>query len=210
MSRKEDRLWGEGFARACEIAKKEGLQALFAEQRFRGLSGFHGRLTTTELDGYDSDIKNLIFAMLRISFVSVLYDEFGFRWKRLNRFLEAVDKIYEYTSNGWIYWIDMVEEIRQRIGFDLSIENGKTHMKTYDRPDNADIYEEPDLIVKGAWDKRLKSLGLMDDGTQVSNPAGTMIWQYENEYDKIQIYDELGGIEIAVNRLGAKKPGEAK
>ena len=180
MSRKEDRLWSEGFERACEIARKDGLQALFDEQRFRGITGFRGRLTSSELEYCDMDVKNLIFGLFRICFVSVLYDEFGFRQKRLTRFLAATDKISEYARHGWIYWVDIVDAIRERVEVDLSIADGKNHLKSYDRPDNEDMYEEPDLIDEKAWTARLRSLGLQDDGTRVTNPSGTLYWEYDN------------------------------
>ena len=205
MSRKEDRLWSEGFERACDIARKKGLDGLFAEQRFRGITGFQGRLTSSDLDNSDKDVKNMIFSTLRIAYVGVLYDEFGFRGKRLTRFLHGVDKIASYLDHGWLYWIDIVDEIRQRVGIDLAIADGASHLTVYQRPANEDVYTE--LIDAQAWKARLDFLGLTDDGKQVTDPAGRWCWKYKNEYDKVQIYDELGGILLAVNCLGASKPG---
>ena len=34
MSKKEDRLWNEGFERACEIAEKDGLERLMQERNY--------------------------------------------------------------------------------------------------------------------------------------------------------------------------------
>lgn len=210
MSRKEDRIWGEGFERACQVAEEKGLEGLMAERKFRGVTGFTGRVTSSDLDKMDKDVKELIFATTRIAFCGVLHDEFNFGRKRIDKVMSGIDKLAEYMANGWIYWIDLVEEIRRVIGIDLSIHDGETHFLKYGRPENKDMYVEPDLIDSESWNSRIKSLGLVDDGKQVTDTNGRWAWKYDNPYDKVQIYDELGGIMLAVAFLGAKKPGEVE
>ena len=210
MSRKEDRLWSEGFARACRIAREKGLDGLFDEERFRNITGFKGRLTSSDLDSYDSDVKELIFQMVRITFVAILHDAFGFGEKRLKKFVEMTDKFAQYSQKGWLYWADVIDEIREKTGIDMSIVEGETRLNTYKRPENADLYEEPDLIDDRAWRARLKELGLTDNGECVSDKTGTLQWRYKTNFDKIQIYDELTGILWATEFLGARKPGETK
>lgn len=209
MSKKEDRLWAEGFERACDIAEREGIEKLLAERKFRGATGFHYRMTSSELDAASEDIKKLIFGTLRIAFVSVLHDEFGFGKTRITKFLDGLDKFATYLDYGWLYWMDAIKAIDDDLGINLMIENGEDHFRLWQRPEPKDVYSEVDLVEKDSWTARLNYLGLVDDGKgRVESKDHGWCWKYENQYDKIQIYDELGGIVLAVNALGARKPGE--
>ena len=208
MGKKEDRLYNEGFERACDIARAKGLDGLFAEQRMRGITGFKCRLTSSEIDYYSQELKDQVFGSIQIAFMSVLYDEFGFRGKRLARVQEGIDKMAAYMSNGWIYWTDMINEIKERTGHEIPLPDAVRNIRYYQRPDNEDIYSELDYINNEDWQARLNYLGLVDDGKEVKDPGGLWSWKYKNPADKIQIYDELGGIVLAVNCLGARKPGE--
>ena len=206
MSRKEDRIWGEGFERACEIAKRDGLDALLKEQRLRGAYGFTPRLTFSDLDLATDEIKHLTFSTMCIACVAVLHDDFGFGGKRVQKFLDGVDKVGKYMDKGWICWLDLIEGIKARLSVDLHVPDGDGHLLTYSRPANKDLYDE--LIDGALWKERIKALGLTDDGSQVTDPGGRLCWEYKDEYDKVQIYDELGGVLLAVECLGAEKPGQ--
>ena len=211
MGKKEDRLWNEGFEAACRVAERNGLEGLKAERRFRGVTGLMTRMTASEIDERSDDIKHLLFGTLRIAFVSVLHDDFGFGKQRIQKFLYKCDKFAEYLDHGWISWIDVIESIKESTGVNLMIEDGDQHFYHWQRPEAQDMYSEADLIEKEAWTARIDFLGLVDDGKgEVKTKDGGWCWKYGNQYDKIQIYDELGGIALAVNVLGASKPGEEK
>ena len=166
-------------------------------------------MTSSELDAASEDIKKLIFGTLRIAFVSVLHDEFGFGKQRITKFLDSLDKFATYLDYGWLYWMDAIKAIDDDLGINLMIENGEDHFRLWQRPEPKDVYDEADLVEKDSWVARLNYLGLVDDGKgAVESKDHGWCWKYDNQYDKIQIYDELGGIVLAVNALGAKRPGE--
>ena len=208
MSRKEDRIWSEGFARACEIAERDGLEALMAEKRFRGILGTTIRMTSSELDYASEDIKKTFMHTMEVAMLSAAHDAFGFGEKRLIKLLREFDKLSAYMANGWIYWMDLITELEQEHHIALAIKDGAEHLLQYSRPDPEDIYTELDFISKKDWDERLRFLDLMDDGKKVHDESGYIWWDYDNPYDKIQIYDILGGIEYAVRFLHATKPGD--
>lgn len=208
MSKKEDRLWAEGFDTACRIAEERGLEGLMAEKRFRGVTGVKCRITSTDLDTMGEEIKTIMFQTIRIAFCSVLHDKFGFGKKRISQLFDGIDKLAAYMDHGWIYWMDLIVEIQKRIGKDLSFAFDNENFRVWQRPEDQDFYDEADFIEKEAWDARIKFLGLTDDGKQVKDRTGLWCWKYGDEYNKVRIYDELGGIILSVNYLGAKKPGD--
>ena len=195
MSQKEDRLWNEGFSRACEIAEKEGVEGLLREKKFRGVTDFSGRMTTGDLDRYTKQIKELAFNTVRIGFIASLHDAFGFGEKRIQKVMNEFDKLAEYLTKGWVYWADIIQDVQDRFDLDLKIMEGDDRLISYTRPANEDFYTEVDWIDPKAWKERISFLGFTDDGKTVS--SGEDSWDYENEYDKVQLYDFLGGLEYA-------------
>jgi len=209
MGRKEDRIWQEGFEAACRIAEKDGLEGLALERRFRGVTGLRSRLTSQELYEQSEDIKKVMYATTEITFISVLHDEFGFGKQRLERLIKGIIKFDAYLEHGWAYMVDYINSIDKELGISLLANKMVDEVPFWQRPDPEDIYTEVDLIEKDAWIARLNFLGLTDDGEgRVQSKDGGWCWKYNNEYDKVQIYDELYGIVLAVNALGAKRPGE--
>ena len=211
MSKKEDRIWAAGFDRACRIAEEKGLEGLMEERRFRATAGIKCRLTASEIEVAGDEIKRLAFQTMKIAFLGMVHDAFGIGPKRIKRLLEEFNKMTDYLEHGWIYWEDLVNEIQERLGVDVGIEDGEHKFDNYVRirPESADMYDEADLIDRDAWAERIKSLGLVDDGKTVLTENGRVGWDYEgNPYYKIWLYDFLGGIEFAIKRLGARPIGE--
>lgn len=212
MSRKEDRIYGEGFTRACDIAREKGLEGLFAEERFRGILATQFRtqvrLTSTELEQASEDIKTLLMSTMEVAMLSAAHDAFGFGEKRLAKLLREFDKLSSYMANGWIYWLDLVTELKKEHCIDLAIKDTAGNLLNYRRPEPEDMYTEADLISAKDWEETLQFLGMHDDGKRVSDPSGYIWWDYKDPYSKIQIYDILCGIEFAVRFLHATRPGD--
>lgn len=211
MSAKEDRLWSDGYEAACQTAREKGIDGLLAEERARGLMGFNGRLTITDLDynRYSNRIKLVTFQTLRIAFVSILHDEFGFGRQRIDKFLHLIDKMFVYSAKGWVYWMDYIDRIQTELGKSIPVDiNDDIQLINYKRPENKDFYEPTDWIDKKEWEGLLERLDLIDTGRRVTSKDGADSWEYKDEYDIIQVYDNLCGIEYAVKYLGAHKPGE--
>lgn len=211
MSAKEDRLWNDGFEAACRTAREKGLDGLLNEERIRGLMGFDGRISIKDMDydRYSERIKIVTFQTLRIAFVAILHDEFGFGKKRIDRFLKLIDKMFVYCSKGWAYWIDYVNEIRSELGLSIPVDiNDDIELTNYKRPENREFYEPADWINKAEWEGLLERLDLIDTGRRVTSKDGADSWEYKDEYDIIQVYDNLCGVEYAIKYLGAHKPGE--
>ena len=205
---KEDRIWQEGFERACRIAETEGVQRLLDERRFRVITGFSGRMTSTELDRYTVQSKAMAFYTVRVAMLASLHDNMGFGKKRLQKVSEGIDKLAEYLAHGWLYWVDVVESLRKAADINLELVDGDERLLHYSRPKAEDFWSEADWIEPEEWKARLRFLGFSDDGKAVRSPEGEC-WEYSSEYDKIQLYDFLGGLEYA-KRYWIKEEGKTE
>ena len=110
-----------GMDRALRIAKNEGIEALEKEVRFRNNSGIHTRLTTKEIDVGLQDIKELTIKTVTTMAVAVLYGEFGFDEKKLQRFLETFEKAAVDLNNGLVTWLDICENIERLTSIRVSL-----------------------------------------------------------------------------------------
>ena len=152
-------------------------------------------MTTDDLDRTTQKIQEMAFKTVRIGIIASLHDTFGFGEKRIQRVMSEFDKLAEYLMKGWIYWSDIIADIKEKLNIDLEILEGDDRLISYTRPANEDFYSEVDWVDPAAWKKRLSYLGFTDDGKAVHSPSDC--WEYKNEYDKIQLYDFLGGLEYA-------------
>lgn len=202
----------DGLLMALTIVRDGGIEALVKEIETRGRMGINTALCMKELDVESEHIKGVAVETLRIACVSILHDRFGFGQIRCQRFMDAFDKMTDYLRNGWVSWMEVIEQIKA----DLKLEMPTTWMekmevpRTYAHPDPEDIYEREDLIDAEMWSEMLKQLNFTEKQItktryQILDNHGDPILQYEGIYNKIQMYDVLNGILIARDHLGWKE-----
>lgn len=107
----------QGMLRAYQLAKADGIEALEKELRFRNVTQINGPMLAKELDGNLEDIKNYILHSVSAMAVGVLYSEFGFGKKRLDRFSDAFTEATKGLEAGIVTWADICCNIEDLTGF---------------------------------------------------------------------------------------------
>ena len=202
----------DGLLKAYEIVKDGGIEALKKELEFRRITGIHTTYMNKELDKATAHLKEIIFQTIRVANISILHDTFGFGQVRCQRFLKAYDKLAVYLSNGWIYWIDIIEKIKKDLK--LTIETGAIERAdmggTYMHPEPQDIYSEKDLIDREEWKNALSRLNFRERKAsektmEILDHNGEVAFTYEDMWEQIQLCDVLTGVWIAKERWGFKE-----
>jgi len=191
--------FGNGLEKGLEIVKKDGIEALEQEVKFRKLTGIKTHLTASELDTMTHQIKQTLSNTIEIAFISVLHDVFGFGESRINKALRGFDKIAVYLDKGWITWLDMICDIKDQLNITCEIDNGRELFgDAYYRPDPEDYWDAPDLIDKTKWTEMLANLNLKErkrfGKMEIYDQSDHIMWIYDNAYDKIRIYDFMDGM----------------
>lgn len=201
----------DGLLKAYELVMKEGVPALKKELDFRRITGIHTTYANKELDEASHKLKMVCMETIRIASVSVLHDRFGFGEQRCNRFIKEYDKIAIYLKNGWIYWTDLIQGIKNSMNIEMQQEFlSKADMAgTYIHPEPQDIYSEKDLIDHDEWNNLLKELKFRErkngNTMEVLDHNGEVILTYTDLWEQIQVCDVLTGILIAKERWGFKE-----
>ena len=107
----------QGMLRAYQLASKDGIEALEKELRFRNITKINGPMLAKELDGGIDQIKRLTYETLMAMSVGVLYSEFGFGKKRIERFREAFEAATDGLQEGIVTWADICFNIEDLTGF---------------------------------------------------------------------------------------------
>ena len=106
-----------GMLRAYQLAKDDGIEALEKELRFRNITGINGPMLAKELDKGIDTIKRLTIETVLTMTIGVLYSEFGFGKKRIDRFKEAFDAATDSLEEGVVTWADICFNIEDLTGF---------------------------------------------------------------------------------------------
>lgn len=190
----------DGLLLGLKIAQAGGVEQLEKECKVRGAWNFHTNLEMRELDKASESIKEITYQTLLIASLAVLHDAFGFGQVRCQRFMEHFNKLAQYLDHGWLYWYDLIEEIRERLNLQIEAEalTEKTMGKGYAHPEPEDVYSEADLIEPSAWNQLLHELGFKEDPVGVIlDEDGKRFISYEGQYNRIQVYDVLYGMTLA-------------
>ena len=107
----------QGMLRAYQLAKEDGLDALEKELRFRNITKINAPLLAKELDKGIDEIKTLTYSTILTMAVGVLYSEFGFGKKRIDRFKTAFDEAAGGLEEGIVTWADICLNIEDLTGF---------------------------------------------------------------------------------------------
>jgi len=107
----------QGMLRAYQLASEDGIEALEKELRFRNITKINGPMLAKELDNGIDQIKRLTYETLMAMTVGVLYSEFGFGKKRIERFREAFEAATDGLQEGIVTWADICFNIEDLTGF---------------------------------------------------------------------------------------------
>ncbi len=196
--------WSDGFTAAVRIVEnaetlEDVRKAIKDEMRFRELSGGISPIGHKELDRITDHMKRLTIQTLRITLVASVADSYGFGKKRIMRCLDNFNKLTCYLSNGWLTWLDLIEEIKKRFDWDLDIDEDSDMLAHYTRPAPEDMYTEADFISETNWQNLLELIGFTEkkEGDKMHVFDGnTGVLYYSGPYQKIQAYDVVTGMLI--------------
>ena len=198
----------DGLARTAKVVKEEGLEGLERELKFRRITNLEPPINVKELDKLSVSIKNVVYQTLQLAFLSVLHDEFGFGETRCKRVICGIDKLAIYLEHGWIYWFDLIDDIKSRMQIDLAVdkESEERLAAYYRHPAPEDVYNETDYVDDQAWKDILRDLGFReqapdkkskDKNTWILDENGKPLIGYGSKYEQIQAYDTLYGYLLA-------------
>ena len=129
MSKQDDMFkWRmEGLAIAYKTvveAEGEGSPAAYAlrkEIRFRKSSGVNLVNTRTELAKGTEQIKEFTIQTVTAMALVVMWETFGFGYKRLQRIRESMERYGEALVKDEIDWTDILESLEATTGIKLSL-----------------------------------------------------------------------------------------
>ena len=114
-------LFRSGMERAYKLVKEDGIEALEKEMRFRNITGVNTPLLTKELDKGVEEIKRLTIETVLTMAMGVLYSEFGFGKKRLERFRDTFMEATKGLNEGIVTWSDICFNIEDLTGVRVSL-----------------------------------------------------------------------------------------
>lgn len=135
----------QGMLYACNLAEKEGIDALKKEIQMRGITKIHLGISQKELSGLVETLaENLYTTFLTMTMIS-LEDAYGFKKTRLMRFKESFDKHTNATYDmDWLgkHYVSMPEYaryLRDECGIDLSNDFIEVAAKCQSATDNGNL-----------------------------------------------------------------------
>ena len=121
MKNKEMEYYRAGMERLYRLYKEEGPEAMEKESRFRNVTGVNARLAAKEIDTGIDEIKRLTIETVLTMAMGVLYSEFGFGRKRLERFRDVFMEATESLNNGIVTWSDICFNIEDLTGVRVNL-----------------------------------------------------------------------------------------
>lgn len=118
---KEMEYYRSGMERAYRLYKDEGPEALEKEMKFRNITKVNSRLTFREIDTGIEQIKHLTIETVMTMTLGVLYSEFGFGKKRLERFRDVFMAATEGLNDGIVTWADICLNIEDMTGVRMTL-----------------------------------------------------------------------------------------
>lgn len=135
----------QGMIYACNLAEKEGIDALKKEIQMRGVTKIHLGVSQKELSGLVETLaENLYTTFLTMTMIS-LEDAYNFKKTRLMRFKDAFDKHTRATYNmDWLgkHYVSMPEYaryLRDECGIDLSDDFIEVASRCQNATDNGNL-----------------------------------------------------------------------
>lgn len=189
----------DGLALAWKIIQESGVEGLKKELNFRKITGIHTNMMMKEVDQFTEPYKKLMAETMQVCMVAALHDEFGFGQKRCQRAMSAVDKLTTYINEGWLHWVDVMQDIKNRLNLELEDVELKKNPEKYYHPEPEDVYYRSSLVDEDDWKACLKALGFTEkpedeDGHCIFDENRRPLFHYQGPYGKMQMIDFLSGM----------------
>lgn len=113
----------EGMQYAYDFAKKNGLDALEEEIKFRCNTKLPYTTNRQQVMEFQEMIKQRMLSTVALMSVLILREEFDFGSKRLKRFSDKFKDNTEQLQSGDLTWRDTYEAMVEEVGFGISIED---------------------------------------------------------------------------------------
>ncbi len=123
MKNKEMDWYYQGMQKAYQIMKTDGPEALETEMKFRGLTGIQTKLSAKEINMGMEDIKRITVETVLTMSLGVLYVEFGFGRKRLERFMNLFMDESEEINQDIVRWSEICDNIERLTGIRVSLKD---------------------------------------------------------------------------------------
>lgn len=110
-----------GMERAYRLYKEEGPEALEKEIMFRNTTHINSPLLAKEIDRSIGEIKWHTIQTVMAMAIGVLYSEFGFGKKRIERFRDAFAEATGGLEEGIVTWADICCNIEDLTGVKVDL-----------------------------------------------------------------------------------------
>ncbi len=124
----------QGMVYACQLAQEQGIDALVAEVRKRGVTRVDITASDKQLNDMWGALSDNIGQNMLITVAWVLHDTFGFGQKRLQQFMTEFDKAtsdlmnLDYMGEHYVTLEDYAVELNQK--YDLGLDVIKATLAT--------------------------------------------------------------------------------
>lgn len=191
----------DGLALAWKIIQESGVEGFRNEMKFRNKTGIHTNLMLREVEQFTEPFKKVMLETMQVGMVAALHDEFGFGQQKCPRAVDAIEKLMVYLNHGWLYWIDVMGDIKKRLNLDLEDTELKKNdsFGKYYHPEPEDVYYKSSLVDEDDWKACLRALGFTEkpegeDGHCIFDENRRPLFHYQGPYGKMQMIDFLNGM----------------
>lgn len=122
----------EGMQYALEYAKKNGIEALEEETKFRCNTKLPYTTNRQQVIEFQEMIKQRILSSYALMSVLVLREKFEFTNEDIEMFSEKFKENTEQLMSGDLTWQDTYEEMVEEVGFSLGLDKEIINMKIKD------------------------------------------------------------------------------
>lgn len=111
----------DGLKMALDIVKKDGLEELEKEIRFRNITGINVALSRKEVNKATEKIKLRTLDTVLIISVMALRDVYGYGPIRVQRFIDNVNLKADCLMDDMVSWDDYIQTIKKELGIEMRI-----------------------------------------------------------------------------------------
>lgn len=169
MNRKEEQWRNEGAAYALRIAKEKGVEGLETDLRCRGICGISVVVPEAHLKSMYLVLLHRLSDTIRTLALWTLYEDYGWRGKRLKQYIERMLKhtmicdSWDNYANRYVKVSDMMKELEEKCGVETAWQEMESNLREADgknRYISVDLavktlldagYEEPAALVMEKW-----------------------------------------------------------
>ena len=126
MNRKEEQWRNEGAAYALRIAKEKGVEGLETDLRCRGICGISVVVPEAHLKNMYLVLLHRLSDTIRTLALWTLYEDYGWRGKRLKQYIERMLKhtmicdSWDNYANRYVKVSDMMKELEEKCGVETA------------------------------------------------------------------------------------------